>query len=107
MSTGKLIHLAVRYSDKFMSVSSTIEKHNELITRRGAVWFGKVGKPLAQRRIDQFHKQIEQGNKTYLYLIQKSKNIYEVYQCDVVQMARSVPEHEEDLVPDYYANGSM
>src|SRR5258706_15694251 len=103
MEEDKPIHLVVRFSDKTTSVANTITLHNDVIDRYGAVWFGKIGRPLAPDRIKKFNIQVERNISTYLYLIQTIKRNYDIYRCTVAQMTRSLPENEEQLVPEYYS----
>jgi hypothetical protein len=95
------IHIVIRYSDKLHNVGDVIGKHIEVIQTHSNVWFGKIGRPLAQMHVDTVNKQCVDGTPTYLYLVQKKGSKYSVYQGTVLKMSRLFPE-EQHLVPKYY-----
>jgi len=96
------IHVLMRYSDLLHSVDDTIHLHREVLDRHGAVWVGKLGKPLARSHIAQVESQVQRGIPTYLFLVQRTAGRYEVYRGTVVEMARALPAAEGHLVPEYY-----
>ena len=52
MKTKIPIHLFLRFSDSHIKDGDTITKHNKVITRKGAIWLGKMRSPIAQRHFD-------------------------------------------------------
>lgn len=96
------IHILMRFSDKLHSVEDTIQAHSEVIKQHGAVWIGKLGKPLSHLHIKQINEQCLKGIPSYLYLVQNLGGRYGAYRGTVVEMSRTLPEAEEYLVPVYY-----
>lgn len=96
------VHIAVKYSDNFSPPLDTIASHSEVIRRFGVVWFGKIGQPLSAKNIKIFNNQIEAGVRTYLYLL-KGRSTGDIFCSRVVHMCRDLPDNEEHLIPDYYA----
>lgn len=96
------IHVLVRFSDMLLPGGGTIAIHQQVISQKGAVWFGKAGKPLARGHIEQVNKQCCDQVPSYLYLVQKMAGRYELFKGSVLTMSRSLPEGEEEFVPPYY-----
>jgi len=102
VDSGTPIHILIRYSDRLHRVGGVITRHNEVIQSQGSVWFGKLGRQVAQKHIDAVNQQCVSGIPTYLYLVQKAGSGYVVDQGTVTEMARVLPPGKEHLVPEYY-----
>lgn len=98
------IHVLVRFSDMLLPSGDTIESHQKVISKKGAVWFGKAGKPLARNHIERINRQCSDHIVTFLYLVQRVAGQYELYKGTVLTMSRALPEGEEEFVPPYYKN---
>ena len=61
-----------------------------------------MGKALARGHVQRINGQCEQGVKTYLILVQKTKRGYQVYSGRIAQMARTFPQSANGYVPRYY-----
>jgi hypothetical protein len=97
------IHLLLRFSDTRLKEGETISAHQEVIQREGAVWFGKMGSPISQIRIEAINKQIEDGIPTYVFLVKGNRRKSTVFKGRLKQASRSLPEGEQSLIPDYYS----
>ncbi len=95
-------HIVVRFSDSLFEGISTIREHELIIKNKGSVWFGKLGRPLAKKKIDILNKQINSNEKTYLLLVQKKKKGYMWTQAVLDKVANSVGKNEIKLTPPYY-----
>ncbi|HVA79524.1 MAG TPA: hypothetical protein VNF29_01210, partial [Candidatus Binataceae bacterium] len=80
----------------------TIQAHQDLIERQGAVWLGKFGKKLARAHVLRVNQQCKEGIPTYLYLVKKRSGAYQVHRGTVTSMARVLPRGQAHLVPPYY-----
>lgn len=94
-------HLVVRYSDTMFAVGDVIAKHNAVVSKQGAVWFGKLGIPLAQSRVDLLNRQIHGNTPTFLYLIKGNRRKSTAYRAKLLLVSRERP-REKKLVPAYY-----
>jgi hypothetical protein len=105
------VHLLVRYSDALMGVEDTIGEHTAVISRRGAVWFGKVGKGLSATRLQQLNAQCGSGAATSLFLVQNRGRPghadYVFHEGKVIQVAEQLPARAASLVPTYYRRCSL
>jgi hypothetical protein len=97
------IHIMLRFSDAFLREGNTIPLHQSVLKERGAVWYGKTGKPLARRHVTRINAQCEAGVPTFLYLVQRVGGNYELHKGVVEAMSRDYPKLESSLVPEYYA----
>jgi hypothetical protein len=95
------LHLLMRYSDKVTGIEDTIVAHEDIAKRKGAVWLGKMGKTLARKHVDTLNDQCSKKIPTYVFLVQKRRGGYEVYQGNVTEVSRSFPD-ERQLIPSYY-----
>ena len=91
----------MRYSDKLTAVEDTIAAHQDVAKRKGAVWLGKMGKTLSWQHINTLNEQCQDGVPTYVFLVQKHRHDYEVYQGNVIEVSRVCPE-DRRLIPPYY-----
>jgi hypothetical protein len=100
------VHVLLRFSDKLFQVGDAMTAHQELIKRHGAVWLGKFGRPMAQRRADDLNEQIRGGVTTRVYLVQRARSGYVLYEGTVDRFAFAVPPSETRLIPPYYVEKS-
>ena len=102
MHPNGAIHIAIRYADKIQDREvQTIQLHQDLIQKNGAVWFGKLGQPLSEKNISTINTQCQLGTPTYLYLIRGRAE--GLYKGSVAHMTRELPPPEEEaLIPQYY-----
>lgn len=101
------IHILMRFSDNITGVADTIAAHNGVIQKHGAVWIGKMGKPLGRNYIRRINEQCNQGIVSYLYLVQKGRGGYRVYRGTVLEMCRQIPLKETRLIPNYYTRNRL
>jgi len=102
MCDKKKKHILVRFSDGMLSIQDTIAEHQKIIENNGMVWFGKLGKSLGDFHISDVNKQIEEGSKSYLFLVQKNGKRYEFSKGEIIIISKSLPKKEINLVPPYY-----
>jgi hypothetical protein len=97
-------HVVIRFSDDLYSVGDMIGEHVAVLERKGAVWLGKFGKPLAIKRVASMNEQVAAGTATYVYLVRKRPGSggYDAFRGSVLQFSREVDDIEPDLVPAYY-----
>ena len=98
----KIYHLIIRFSDNLFGVGDVIARHNEVIEKYDAVWFGKLGIPLSQKRIDILNEQISKNITTTLYLIKGSRSKSTAYQAAIIHLTKEQPSSETNLFPPYY-----
>ena len=98
------VHVLMRFSDALNPNGNTIEIHQQMIAEKGAVWFGKAGKPLGYRHVARISRQCEEHVPTFLYLVQRIEGQYELHKGSVLQVVRSLPSSERQFVPDYYSD---
>ena len=96
------MHLVVRFSDSLCGGVDTIREHMSVIEQSGAVWFAKMGRPLAGHKIDLLSDQIRRGIPTFLFLVQKAGRDYVWAQATLCAISRSLPAREHALTPPYY-----
>ena len=104
--TEKNLHLVVRFSDTMFGIGNVVSRHNEIVEKHHAVWFGKLGQTIAQRRADALNKQVLQGIPTYLYLVKGNRRKSTAYRAPLLMVARELPE-EKVLIPAYYAENDL
>jgi hypothetical protein len=91
----------MRYSDKLTAVDDTISAHQEIAKRKGAVWLGKMGRTLARIHVNTLNEQCKHDVPTYVFLVQKCADGYELYQGNMVEVSRVFPD-DRRLIPPYY-----
>ena len=96
------MHLVVRFSDSLCGGVDTIREHMSVIEQSGAVWFAKMGRPLAGRKIDLLSDQMRRGIPTFLFLVQKAGRDYVWAQATLCAISRSLSAREQALTPPYY-----
>lgn len=107
MENSEPIHILIRYSDKLFHVKNSIGIHKKIISKYGAVYFGKVGKPLASSFINTLNKQINEKIKTDLILVEKVSEGYQVFTAPLLKVTREYPDKEKKIIPDYYFDGNL
>ncbi len=101
---NKPIHLLIRFSDTFLRGSDTISEHLKVIEKKGAVWFGKMGATVAQRRIDVLNQQISDEIPTFVYLVKGNRLKSTAYRGKLIFSSKILPKDMEDFVPAYYSD---
>ena len=100
------VHLMMRYSDALMGVDDTIVEHQSVIDKRGAVWVGKVGKPLGPVHIEKVNRQCSDGYPTFLFLVQNRGRPghadYEFFKGQIAEVCSVLPSSQKKFVPRYY-----
>lgn len=103
MSPAKNVqHLVVRFSDSLYKGIDTIREHKLVIKDKGAVWFGKLGRPLAKRKIEILNGQIKKNIKTYLFLVQTKKAGYIWTKAILEKVVTELAKNDTTLIPSYY-----
>jgi len=102
MKQKKPIHLLIRFSDRLLENRNTIEEHQKVIGREGAVWFGKMGQPISQNAIDKLNKQVEENIPTFIYLVKGNRKKPTFFISDLIVASKTIPDEETDLIPKYY-----
>ena len=101
-------HLLIRYSDKIGYIESTIESHNNISTKHGNVWFGKLGKTLAYDRIEKINNQILDKVPSALFLIQKQSGVHKLYIGKINKIQKlAPPQSEMNKIPRYYETNNL
>jgi hypothetical protein len=95
-------HLVVRFSDSLYKGIDTIREHKLVIENKGAVWFAKVGRPLAKRKIEILNGQISKNIRTYLFLVQNKETSYIWTQAILENVATELAKNDTTLIPSYY-----
>jgi len=98
----KPLHFAVRFSDNLFSVGNVVERHNELVKHLGYVWFGKMGMPISQNRIDMVNQQIQNNIPTNLFLVQGNRKKSNYFKANLLSVARELPKSDKGSFPKYY-----
>ena len=96
-------HIVIRYSDKF---GPTVALHNEVATKGGLVWFGKMGATVADRWVRMFEQQINKGVRTWLYLVKRDGARYSFHKASMHRIEKSPPKQFGD-VPAYYKSHNL
>ena len=94
-------HLVVRFSDTMFGVGDVVAVHNEIASKHGSVWFGKLGSSVSQTRVNMLNKQIEQSTPTFLYLVKGNRKKSTAYRADLLAISRDFPK-EKKQIPAYY-----
>ncbi len=98
----KPTHLVVRFSDTLFGIGDVVSRHNEIVDKYGSVYFGKMGQPISQLKVDQFNKQIEKKIPTSLYLVKGNRRKSTAYHAPLLFITRAMPK-EDFLIPSYYS----
>src|SRR5260221_721868 len=96
----------MRFSDKLGFIDDTIEAHSDVIKKRGAAWFGKMGKTLGHGNVQRINEQCKDKVPTYLYLFQKSAGV-KIYRGEILEIVRALPAGQKRFVPEYYGKNNL
>jgi hypothetical protein len=103
----KPLHLVIRFSDNMFSVGDVVQKHNEIVDKHGAVWFGKLGGTLSLSRIELLNKQIAQKMPTFVYLVKGNRRKSTPFKASILAISRDLPKKEKELIPPYYGEKKL
>ena len=95
-------HLAIRFSDSRFRIENVVALHNEIVSRVGYVWFGKMGLPIGVTKIDQLKLQISLKLPTFAYLVKSFRMKSTFYKANILDITRRLPKSEVENFPDYY-----
>ena len=95
-------HVVMRFADSMCSGVDTIREHQQVIDQEGAVWLGKIGRPLAQHKLDLLNEQIQDGTRTFIFLVQKRGRDYSWTKASLSEARRAIQASGRSLVPAYY-----
>jgi len=96
--------LLVRIPMSGESLGEIVWRHDAIASSMGCVWFGSCGQAPMESRLASLTQQIERSIPTSLYLVQRRDETLQVFQSQILGIARSVPSTESHLVPPYYAS---
>lgn len=84
----------------------TIKAHAEIIRKEGVAILGKIGQPLGLAFMTALNKQVQNGNKTYLFLATREgwNGPYVIYQCELNEVQPYLVGNKQNLVPSYYSS---
>ena len=102
MKTKPTVHLLLRFSDSLLKSGDTIDAHNQVVKREGAVGFGKMGMTVSQNNIDKLNQQVEEGIPTYVFLVKGNRRKSTAYRARLSSASKSLPKDEKGMVPEYY-----
>jgi len=105
--SDKNFHLAVRFSDNLFSVGDVVEKHNQVVSKFGYVWFGKLGQTISQNRMDMLNTQIAKSIPTYAYLVKGNRKKSTFYRAKLLGISKELNKEEKKFVPAYYTEAKL
>jgi hypothetical protein len=105
--SDKNFHLVIRFSDNLFSVGDVIEKHNQVVSKFDYVWFGKLGQPISQNRIDLLNAQIAKSVPTYAYLVKGNRRKSTFYRAKLFGASKELNKEERKCIPAYYAEAKL
>ena len=97
----------MRYSGSLYGVGDPIAEHRRVLERRGRVWLGKFGKPLAISRIEVASARAARGDVVWLYLASSATGNWQVHRGRIAQMTRELPRGAKRDIPDYYVSKDL
>ncbi len=106
MMNNNPFQLVVRFSDSMFSMGDVVALHNDVVHQHSAVWFGKLGQPISQGRVDLLNNQIAKNIPTLLYLIKGNRRKSTAYRAALIRLERDTPK-ETALIPSYYAEKNL
>ncbi len=101
-----VLHLVVRFSDTMFDVGDVVNRHNEIVVKRGAVWFGKLGQTISPSRIERLNQQIEKNIPTFLYLVRGSRKKSTIYRAALMLVSKEMP-NDHMVFPAYYGERKL
>lgn len=103
--SSNAIHVLFRYVDDRKTKIDTVAAHQEVAAKKGEVWLGKVGRPLADQNIERIKSQIDAGILTYLYMAKRvGDKQYIGYQAKLFDITKKAP---TSGMPDYYKKNEL
>jgi len=96
------VHLIIRFSDNLFSVGNVIDKHNQIVSMHGFVWFGKLGQVISQTRMDILKSQITSSTPTYVFLVKGNRQQSTFYKANLLGISKELPRKDMKFIPDYY-----
>lgn len=100
------MHLLIRYTEKYPQIQ-TLDEHSKVLEREGAVWFGRMGRVLADKKLNEIKARCDDKNKPFLYLARlRSPGQYFVYRGSILDITNGEPK-EKKLIPDYYKSENI
>lgn len=91
-----MITVALRYFDKFAPEGGTIVAHQQIIDKKGFVYYGKLGSPLSMKTISQM---MDNDDKRFLLIHSGKQDRYWVYYESVTRDGI-----DKCYIPEYYRN---
>ena len=98
------VHLLLIFVAGLMILEASNKDNNKVIASEGAVWFGKMGSPVSQTRIDRLNKQVQEDIPTFVYLVKGNRRKSTAFRGSLLLASKTLPEGDECLVPPYYAD---
>jgi len=99
----KPFQLAVRFSDTLFGVGNVVTRHNKIVEQFGSVYFGKMGQPISQLKVDKLNQQIEKEIPTFLYLVKGNRKRSTAYRAQLLHIRKELPAEDDNLLPPYYS----
>jgi len=93
--------VVVRFGEHIAPPEGTVAAHQRVIEDYGYVWWGKLGTPLAQCKIEKMRKQRDDGTMTIFLLCGRVLTLAEVDDC-----SPNLTISELEAVPAYYRGKS-
>ena len=92
----------IRFSDNLFSVGDVTDKHNQVVSLYGFVWFGKIGQSISQARIDILRSQIANSRPTHVYLVKGNRQKSTFYQSNLLGITKTLSVKDRRFIPSYY-----
>lgn len=86
--------IALRFTDNFAPIEGTIKAHEEIINKKGCVWYGKLGHPVSDKIICSV---LDQDDPKILLILSGGNKRYWAYISDIKKERPS-----DDAFPSYY-----
>ncbi|HLP80492.1 MAG TPA: hypothetical protein VK141_00695 [Nitrosomonas sp.] len=103
----KTFHLVVRFSDNLFGISDVIAKHNDVVSKYGYVWFGKMGSTLSISRMEMLNEQVSKGIPTFVYLVKGNRKKSTAYRANLLFITREFSSKEVKRTPKYYSENEL
>ncbi len=81
----------MRYADSLFGGVDVVHEHEQVVRSEGAVWIGKIGRPLARKKASLLNEQIDRGIPTFLYLVQRIGGGYAWTKATLTRVERELP----------------
>lgn len=106
MMKEDVFHLVVRFSDTMFDVGDVVTRHNEVVAKRGAVWFGKLGQTISPSRIEKLNQQMEKNIPTFVYLVKGTRKKSTAYRASLMLVSKEMP-NDGTSFPAYYGERKL